>query len=136
MLLRKLRRSLDDAALECLGAEPSTLLTLLDVLHDSGDPANPSSFLLMLLDKEEIRSLLQVHKWEGRIYFRKEGMDSLLRALETAAELLKPEELPQASETPDSLTLLKKAVENSEWDLDRLREVLRDALELDSRSSE
>lgn len=128
LLLEKFRKALDESAPEGTDALPSILLILLDGLREASDSFSPTEFLLDLLEREDIGRLLQIHTWEGRTYFRQEGADCLLRALDSTAEILRQDE--EIEDTPQRLlesgVLLRRAIASSEWDLVRLRETLRD----------
>jgi len=124
-LQRHLRRSVNDPE---GNTEPAEILLLLEILEKAppGLFRSPSAFLDLLTEDAEIRDMLGIHRWENRVYFRKEGMESLLRALKKAAEILSEKEGQMLMSLADRL---EAASAVSGWQIDRLRELFETGTE-------
>lgn len=129
-LLRRLRQSLDEPTASKSETKSSTLLILLSIFKEieADEIQNPPLLLERLLANDEIKGLLEIHKWEGLSYFRQEGMDSLVQALEETANLLSPPETAEKSRerTLEFAENLKRATEASEWKLEKLRRSVKE----------
>lgn len=129
LLLEMCRQALDEIAPDELETRPSILLIFLDVLREAEEPQSPTAFLRSLMETKRIRRLLEVHEWEGRSYFRKEGAESLLKALGEAVLFFEPGTEAQGADPGALLELsalqLREAIRDSAWDFDKLLVALR-----------
>jgi len=125
--IRSVLRKASDAVAErtwTRSLPPSRILALMPELEEcaaglSSEGNGPKGLLGDILRRKEVSTLLGVHDWEGKHYFRKEGMDAFLDVL-TGLPVLLDRVSPALVE--EIVSILEKAAGETAFDADLLFE--------------
>lgn len=102
--------------IEAATTRPSLAALRILLAHSLAEPAKPFDLLSALLEDDEVQLLLNVNRHASVIWFRSEGLESLMQWL-TVATSVAGTSLP--------LELLERAAIASEWKLVRWMEIVR-----------